>query len=122
MLAFISVAFIAEIQSKTCARSGDQDDGKYSVFIASVSIATLQTFEEAAERVKQLKTSPNNDELLALYGLYKQATDGDNKTQNPAFSIKSESAALQRVFEIHRRLQRPRQIEHVGREKGHKRR
>ena len=80
---FISVAFLVDIQSKTCARSGDRNDGKFSVFVASVLNATLQTFEEAAERVKQLKTSPNNDELLALYGLYKQATVGDNKTQKP---------------------------------------
>lgn len=31
-------------------------------------------FEEAAEKVKHLKGSPSNDELLETYALYKQAT------------------------------------------------
>jgi len=33
--------------------------------------------------VKNLKTKPNNDELLKLYGLFKQATVGDNTTEKP---------------------------------------
>lgn len=40
-------------------------------------------FEQAAEKVKKLKTSPNNDELLVLYALYKQGTVGDNTTAKP---------------------------------------
>ncbi|KAI6208156.1 Acyl-CoA-binding protein [Aphelenchoides besseyi] len=43
----------------------------------------MTTFEEAVENVKKLKTSPNNDELLILYALYKQATVGDNNTPKP---------------------------------------
>lgn len=30
-----------------------------------------------------MPTRPNNDELLKLYGLYKQATVGDNTTDKP---------------------------------------
>lgn len=30
-----------------------------------------------------MPTRPNNDELLKLYGLYKQATVGDNNTEKP---------------------------------------
>ncbi|KAE9547105.1 hypothetical protein FO519_009685 [Halicephalobus sp. NKZ332] len=41
------------------------------------------SFEEAADKVKKLKTSPNNDELLELYALYKQGTVGDNNTAKP---------------------------------------
>ncbi|CAJ0929046.1 unnamed protein product, partial [Mesorhabditis belari] len=41
------------------------------------------TFEEAAEKVKHLKGSPSNDELLETYALYKQATTGDNTTSKP---------------------------------------
>jgi len=41
------------------------------------------TFEQAAERVKTLKNRPANDVLLQLYGLYKQATVGDNTTDQP---------------------------------------
>ncbi|ODV91780.1 hypothetical protein CANCADRAFT_20972 [Tortispora caseinolytica NRRL Y-17796] len=40
-------------------------------------------FEERAEKVKNLPTKPNDDELLELYGLYKQATIGDNDTPKP---------------------------------------
>jgi diazepam-binding inhibitor (GABA receptor modulating acyl-CoA-binding protein) len=34
-------------------------------------------FADAKARVEKLKTRPSNDQLLSLYGLYKQATEGD---------------------------------------------
>ena len=34
-------------------------------------------FAEAKERVEKMTSRPSNEELLALYGLYKQATEGD---------------------------------------------
>jgi diazepam-binding inhibitor (GABA receptor modulating acyl-CoA-binding protein) len=37
-------------------------------------------FEAAAAEVKTFTKRPTNDELLQLYGLYKQATVGDNNT------------------------------------------
>ncbi|CCE65254.1 hypothetical protein TPHA_0K01200 [Tetrapisispora phaffii CBS 4417] len=37
-----------------------------------------QLFEDKAKEVNELKTKPNQDEMLKLYGLYKQATVGDN--------------------------------------------
>jgi acyl-CoA-binding protein len=40
-------------------------------------------FAEAQERVKKLTRRPSNDELLALYGLYKQATEGDATGSRP---------------------------------------
>lgn len=42
-------------------------------------------FNMAADIVKKLKTKPNNDELLLLYGLYKQSTEGDNNKSQPGF-------------------------------------
>jgi diazepam-binding inhibitor (GABA receptor modulating acyl-CoA-binding protein) len=42
-------------------------------------------FEQAAKKIKRLPQKPNNDELLLLYGLYKQATVGDTNTQRPGF-------------------------------------
>jgi len=36
-----------------------------------------QDFAAAQERVKGLSRRPSNEQLLALYGLYKQATEGD---------------------------------------------
>ncbi|KDR20995.1 Acyl-CoA-binding protein-like protein, partial [Zootermopsis nevadensis] len=43
----------------------------------------LQRFIKAAEDVKTLKTSPNEDELLELYSLYKQGSIGDVNTPRP---------------------------------------
>ncbi|MBC7545332.1 MAG: acyl-CoA-binding protein [Candidatus Sericytochromatia bacterium] len=42
-----------------------------------------QQFAESAAALKRLKVSPANTELLKLYGLYKQATAGDNRSSQP---------------------------------------
>jgi diazepam-binding inhibitor (GABA receptor modulating acyl-CoA-binding protein) len=39
--------------------------------------STSARFKDAKARVEKLKTRPSNEELLELYGLYKQATEGD---------------------------------------------
>lgn len=39
-----------------------------------------EDFEAAAERIKPV-TGPNNDEMLELYALFKQANAGDNTTR-----------------------------------------
>lgn len=46
-------------------------------------MANEDGFVAAQERVKNLKRRPGNDELLALYGLYKQATEGDVTGSRP---------------------------------------
>jgi acyl-CoA-binding protein len=40
-------------------------------------------FERAASDVKSLPKRPTDDELLKLYGLYKQATAGDATGERP---------------------------------------
>ncbi|XP_072118232.1 acyl-CoA-binding protein [Mobula birostris] len=40
-------------------------------------------FEKAAEEVKRLKTKPSDEDMLLIYGLYKQATVGDVNTERP---------------------------------------
>jgi len=40
-------------------------------------------FTEAQDRVKKLTRRPSNAELLDLYGLYKQATEGDATGSRP---------------------------------------
>ncbi|XP_060631467.2 acyl-CoA-binding protein [Anolis sagrei] len=40
-------------------------------------------FEKAAEEVKKLKTQPIDEEMLFIYGHYKQATVGDVNTERP---------------------------------------
>ena len=37
-------------------------------------------FRKAADEVQRLQKKPNNSDLLTLYGLYKQATEGDCNT------------------------------------------
>lgn len=42
-----------------------------------------ETFTQKAEAISNLPTRPSDEELLNLYGLYKQATVGDNETTKP---------------------------------------
>ncbi|XP_026172547.1 acyl-CoA-binding domain-containing protein 7 [Mastacembelus armatus] len=42
-----------------------------------------EEFEKIAEDVKKVKTKPSDQELLDLYGLYKQALTGDIHTDRP---------------------------------------
>ena len=43
-----------------------------------------ETFESAVAASKQLTTRPDNETLLKLYSLYKQATDGDAPDEGPS--------------------------------------
>ena len=40
-------------------------------------------FAVAKDRVEKLESRPSNEELLQLYGLYKQATEGDVSGPRP---------------------------------------
>ena len=42
-------------------------------------------FEQAARDVQGLARRPDNDTLLKLYALYKQATEGDLRRSQPGF-------------------------------------
>ncbi len=57
-------------------------------------MSTLQqNFESAQSRVKNnLTKRPNDDELLHLYGLFKQATIGDVNTEQPGMFAFKEKA------------------------------
>uniref|UniRef100_A0A674NG91 Acyl-CoA binding domain containing 7 n=1 Tax=Takifugu rubripes TaxID=31033 RepID=A0A674NG91_TAKRU len=46
-------------------------------------LAEKAEFEKIAEDVKKVKTRPTDQELLDLYGLYKQAIVGDVNTGRP---------------------------------------
>lgn len=43
-------------------------------------------FEAAVANAKLLPEKPDNPTLLKIYGLYKQATEGDNSAGKPSFS------------------------------------
>ena len=52
-------------------------------------MSTADQFAAAQERVKTLTTRPSNEELLTLYALYKQATEGDVSGSRPGmFDLK----------------------------------
>ncbi|QPG72940.1 Acyl-CoA-binding protein 2 [Brettanomyces nanus] len=42
-----------------------------------------ELFQQKADAVSHMKNRPTDDEMLQLYGLYKQATVGDNGTTKP---------------------------------------
>jgi len=42
-----------------------------------------EQFEQAQQQVKGLSQTPGNDELLQLYALYKQGTNGDVQGKRP---------------------------------------
>lgn len=46
-------------------------------------MTTQQEFDSAVERSKTLPERPSNDVLLQLYGLFKQASEGDVNTERP---------------------------------------
>lgn len=46
-------------------------------------MSVTQQFQAASERVKDLTSRPSNEDLLNLYALYKQATEGDVHGDKP---------------------------------------
>ena len=51
------------------------------------SMSDLNTsFEAAQANSKLLPERPDNPTLLQIYGLFKQATEGDNAAKRPSFS------------------------------------
>ncbi len=56
-------------------------------------MSDLQTqFEKAAAEVMELSKRPDDKTLLKLYGLYKQATEGNLKGKRPGFTDVKERA------------------------------
>lgn len=46
-------------------------------------MSTKEDFESSVIRSKELSERPSNEDLLSMYGLYKQATVGDNNEERP---------------------------------------
>jgi diazepam-binding inhibitor (GABA receptor modulator, acyl-CoA-binding protein) len=44
---------------------------------------SANNLEEAVALTKKFTSKPSNEELLKLYSLYKQATEGDNSDERP---------------------------------------
>ncbi len=42
-----------------------------------------ESFENAVKEANSLTERPSNEDLLSIYSLYKQATEGDNNTERP---------------------------------------
>lgn len=56
-------------------------------------MADLETqFQRAADEIKKLKARPTDQELLELYGLFKQASAGDcNQARPGMFQLKEKA-------------------------------
>ncbi|XP_053948902.1 acyl-CoA-binding protein [Anastrepha obliqua] len=48
-------------------------------------MVSQEDFDKAAENVKNLTSTPSDNDLLELYSLFKQATVGDCNTDKPGF-------------------------------------
>jgi len=48
-------------------------------------MSNSKEFTMAANAVKHLHKTPSDEELLKLYGLFKQSTMGDNNNDTPSF-------------------------------------
>jgi diazepam-binding inhibitor (GABA receptor modulator, acyl-CoA-binding protein) len=46
-------------------------------------MATQEQFQQAVEKSKTITKRPSNEELLSLYALFKQATEGDVSGERP---------------------------------------
>ncbi len=46
-------------------------------------MSSKEDFESSVTRSKELAVRPSNEDLLQMYGLYKQATLGDNNDERP---------------------------------------
>ena len=49
-----------------------------------IIMTTKELFEKAVADSKQITTRPDNETLLKLYSLYKQATEGDVSDDGPS--------------------------------------
>eukprot|EP01138_Halocafeteria_seosinensis_P013697 gb/GECG01013988.1/.p1 GENE.gb/GECG01013988.1/~~gb/GECG01013988.1/.p1 ORF type:complete len:278 (+),score=33.00 gb/GECG01013988.1/:1-834(+) len=76
--------------SGTCGKATTMQPARYfhgswvSCYAASASDELWTRFQKAQEAVEQLSSAPDNSDKLKLYGLYKQATQGDNTAEAPS--------------------------------------
>lgn len=62
------------------------DFEKYEEELQKINHSRLEMiYIQAKENVKKLQNNPSNDDLLKLYGLFKQIEFGNNTTPKPNF-------------------------------------
>lgn len=72
-----------------------------------------QRFHTAAENIKKLPKKPADDELLVIYSLYKQATEGDVTGERPGFFSPKERAKYDARDKIKGKSKEQAQAEYV---------
>ncbi|KAK8720936.1 hypothetical protein OTU49_013022, partial [Cherax quadricarinatus] len=77
------LAWLAWLVGSVLPHTSNSQDSLHQLLHSTSNMALEQDFNEAAEKVKKLKTKPNDEELKELYGLYKQVTVGDINTERP---------------------------------------
>ena len=79
------------VDPHTTASHSDSNQSSYRA-VSSYLTMPSEEFHTAAKEVRQLSKKPNNEQLLHLYALYKQATEGDNTTEKPGmFDLKGKA-------------------------------
>ncbi|BDC99374.1 acyl-CoA-binding protein [Persicobacter psychrovividus] len=63
-----------------------------------MSQALKASFQDAISASQQLKERPSNQDLLQLYALYKQGTEGDNQ-QTPPSGFDFKAAAKHKAWQ-----------------------
>lgn len=85
-------------------------------------MTTQELFQQAVEDSKLLSSRPSNDTLLKLYGLYKQATEGDAPDTSPAgpfdFIGKAKYGAWEELGGLSQEVAMQQYTELVGKLKG----
>ena len=66
-------------------------------------------FDFYSEKVKTLKNKPKDEDLLKLYGLYKQSKFGDNNTSKP-WAFQFESSAKWNSWEVNKGISKEKAI------------
>ncbi|KAK2910245.1 hypothetical protein Q8A73_007960 [Channa argus] len=75
----LAKVFIDQLQLRKSARPNRRNRSQGCIREMSLQ----KEFEKIAEDVKKVKTRPTDQELLDMYGLYKQALIGDINTDRP---------------------------------------
>ena len=73
-----------------------------------------EQFASAAQEAKQLSKRPDNDTLLKLYALYKQATHGDVSGKRPGFTDPAGRAKFDAWSMLEQMPQDQAMLEYIG--------
>lgn len=78
--------YVELVESLMRAEGGSVDPAPAAAAAAPAAGGAKMNFEQAQARATQLNDRPENDVMLKLYGLFKQATSGQCETEKPGYT------------------------------------